>query len=554
MGLDIGLVLYNLRKENKSSQREVCKDICAVSNYSKIETGDIIPDIFSLAILCERLGFDTLGLTAYICKTDAEYWKWKRHATRLARLGKFEELKEHFKQKPKKKTSLNKHLMNQFELFIEAIILEKVEKDYRQALVFYQRAIDCTCKELLVEDRITGIYSQTEIGLVLQYLRCLAENNENEYDYVSARAYSFIEYLNTRHWDSNCKLKIYAQLVVFWTKYDKRNRNMDSKYYHLKSVYNQLQSTNYLYEMINILSYLVTIGKAIGMKADIYEKYLQFFLELYQELDIPFSEPVFEVYNDQLVICIVGDYIKKARKCQKQSQQSISEGICSVESYSRMENGRNIQRNNYSAISEKLEIDERYYLDLVKTNNVAVLQIRKKIANAFCADNYDEAEKYLNELVDLLEEKNQQYVLYNRAKINHGKRLLSEKQYYDALCYAFSQDGDISEIEISNHSFTILEISIIDKIAGALHHMGEDEQAVYYLKALLKNIEADEALKEINYVSVCRVKLNLARYLTDIDRMEEARELFMQEMKEALGRKLFTCHIYWLNMGIRSMM
>ena len=68
MGLDIGRLLYGIRTKYQISVNDICRGICGVSTYCMYENDEIIPDILSVNMFLDRMGFGTLGVSAYISK------------------------------------------------------------------------------------------------------------------------------------------------------------------------------------------------------------------------------------------------------------------------------------------------------------------------------------------------------------------------------------------------------------------------------------------------------------------------------------------------------
>ena len=77
MGLDIGRLLYGIRTKYQISVNDICRGICGVSTYCMYENDEMIPDILSVNIFLDRMGFGILGLTAYISEKEVVYFKWK---------------------------------------------------------------------------------------------------------------------------------------------------------------------------------------------------------------------------------------------------------------------------------------------------------------------------------------------------------------------------------------------------------------------------------------------------------------------------------------------
>ena len=78
MGLDIGRLLYGIRTKYQISVNDICRGICGVSTYCMYENDEIIPDILSVNMFLDRMGFGTLGVSAYISKKEAVYFNGGR--------------------------------------------------------------------------------------------------------------------------------------------------------------------------------------------------------------------------------------------------------------------------------------------------------------------------------------------------------------------------------------------------------------------------------------------------------------------------------------------
>jgi transcriptional regulator with XRE-family HTH domain len=497
----------------------------------------MVPDIFTFVFICERLGLDTSVLTAYVGKQDAEYWKWKYKTGKMIRRGEFKLLISELCNKPSKNNSLNKKLMLQYDLYLNGIIAENVENDLTQAVKNYSDAIKCTCKGLLDKTLIIGIYSQTELGLALLYLNSMVRLDYNNREYVVETLHNLVRYVDECKWSDECKAQIYAKLIVMWVQNDSNDNCTDIKYLHLKKAYDILKKTRKTCEIENILKYLGKIGNMIGEDTTIYDEYRRQFIAIYEEFDIAYENRIYNVYDDAIMITVVGNYIRKARKELGQSQEDVSDGICAVESYSRIENGRNVTRIKYNALAEKLGIEGRYYSEVIKTKSTDAIKCRIKIRDAINDENYTLAQKYLLELKNVIDEDgqdNRQYIEHKEALIKYNKGEYSNKQYYEALCHAYNENSDISSIDNSNHNFTLAEISIVESISKIENKMGRHIEAIKHLQSMISNIEHDNYAKEFYTVILTKARLLMGRYYTDMENMQEARLCFVKCIKDLL--------------------
>ena len=105
------------------------------------------------------------------------------------------------------------------------------------------------------------------------------------------------------------------------------------------------------------------------------------------------------------------------RKKINYTQEKLSEGICSVESYSRIENGRKPSWKNYKALAEKIGVENRYYVELLNTGKIEALLLRREISRIlFSEKSMDKVRESLEKLMEILGEdecaQNKQYLKF----------------------------------------------------------------------------------------------------------------------------------------------
>ena len=92
---------------------------------------------------------------------------------------------------------------------------------------------------------------------------------------------------------------------------------------------------------------------------------------------------IYEPQTEEIMTEFVGHYLTTERKKINYTQEKLSEGICSVESYSRIENGRKPSWKNYKALAEKIGVENRYYVELLNTGKIEALLLRREISREF---------------------------------------------------------------------------------------------------------------------------------------------------------------------------
>lgn len=145
MGLDIGRLLYGIRTKYQISVNDICRGICGVSTYCMYENDEIIPDILSVNMFLDRMGFGTLGVSAYISKKEAVYFKWKESTRACIRNENYKKLEMLLEYMPTGNVSLNKKIREQYAWFVKGIVAEKDTADLKKATECYEKALECTC-------------------------------------------------------------------------------------------------------------------------------------------------------------------------------------------------------------------------------------------------------------------------------------------------------------------------------------------------------------------------------------------------------------------------
>lgn len=112
MGMEIGAVLMTIRKKKRIRQESVCHGICGVSTYSQYENGERIPDILSLKMLFERLGYTPKGLNVYVSEDSLRFRRWNGDLNVLLIHEKYKELAMHLSKMLASNPALNQHLLD----------------------------------------------------------------------------------------------------------------------------------------------------------------------------------------------------------------------------------------------------------------------------------------------------------------------------------------------------------------------------------------------------------------------------------------------------------
>lgn len=131
---------------------------------------------------------------------------------------------------------------------------------------------------------------------------------------------------------------------------------------------------------------------------------------------------------------LIGEIVKQTRESLDISQEELCDGICSVETLSRIETGKSApSRVNFEALMERMGKCGKKYLPFVRHTDMETHLMREEIHRDISQFRYAEAGEVLRQLEERLnadDPVNHQYVLRYRALVDFklGKISLSEKR------------------------------------------------------------------------------------------------------------------------------
>lgn len=225
----------------------------------------------------------------------------------------------------------------------------------------------------------------------------------------------------------------------------------------------------------------------------------------------------------------VGEVIKRTRESLGITQEELSDGICSVENLSRIENGKTTpNRANFEALMEKLGKTGKKYLPFVRGKDMETHLLQDKIAHLISNDRYVDIPPILEKVeqkLDLEDKINQQYILRVKALTKYNLGEISEEEKRQMLEMALRctipryENG-----ELTSGILTRMEIFIFCNIAASYAEEGNLEKAIEILKQLevyFQNTQIDKKERESSEVLALS---NLAQCLGRAGFSEEAKK------------------------------
>ena len=537
MGLNIGRLLYGIRTKYEMNVKDICRGICSPSSYCMYENGEIVPDILLVNMFLDRMGFGILGLTAYISEKEVVYFKWKESTRACIRNENYKKLVMLLEHMPTGNVSLNKKIREQYAWFIKGIVAEKDTADLKKATECYEKALECTCGFLIKSQKIEGTFSVREIHIYAIYLNLLCKVNPKEKEEVISRFYQLMQYVNVHYVEEQQKVKIYPLLVCLWGNLVIEGKDTEGSFEIFEKTLELLRKQKSLYCLLEIMRLHILVGLKEKRDMSKEQEDIKILQSFFEEFGYQAQSQIYVPQANEIMLEHVGQYLSTERKKVNYTQEKISDGICSVESYSRIENGRKPTRNNYKALTEKIGTENRYYIELVNTGNIDALLLRREISYELFMEKNERLPELLEELKTVLGEKevakNRQYLEFVRVSIEENTGRKTWNQCCDMFRNILSYTMNEKEIGKKRHVYTMLEINLIDHISVCMAKDGKSEEAMHLIKAFLDDMDY---MKTEKYYETFLAKLNYARWRSDRGNFDEAECIYREGIEQRIRR------------------
>ncbi len=501
------------------------------------ENGEIVPDILPVNMFLDRMGFGILGLTAYISEKEVVYFKWKESTRACIRNENYKKLVMLLEHMPTGNVSLNKKIREQYAWFVKGIVAEKDTADLKKATECYEKALECTCGFLIKSQKIEGTFSVREINIYAVYLNLLCKVNPKEKEEAISRLYQLMQYVNVHYVEEQQKVKIYPLLVCLWGNLVIEGKNTEGSFEIFEKTLELLRKQKSLYCLLEIMRLHILVGLKEKRDMSKEQEDIKILQSFFEEFGYQAQSQIYVPQANEIMLEHVGQYLSTERKKVNYTQEKISDGICSVESYSRIENGRKPTRNNYKALTEKIGTENRYYIELVNTGNIDALLLRREISYELFMEKNERLPELLEELKTVLGEKevakNRQYLEFVQVSIEENTGRKTWNQCCDMFRNILSYTMNEKEIGKKRHVYTMLEINLIDHISVCMAKDGKSEEAMHLIKAFLDDMDY---MKTEKYYETFLAKLNYARWKSDRENFDEAECIYREGIEQRIRR------------------
>lgn len=314
MGLDIGRLLYGIRTKYQISVNDICRGICGVSTYCMYENDEMIPDILSVNMFLDRMGFGTLGVSAYISKKEAVYFQWRESTRECIQSEKYKNLSKLSECMPTKNMMLNEKIRQQYDWFLKGIIAEKEALDFESAKDYYEQALRCTCSFLIETEKIEGALGVTELHIYAIYLYLLRQMKPKEKNQIACRLFQLMKYVQTHFAEEQQKVKIYPLLVCLWGNLTMDEKSEKNRYEIFDQTFQLLRRRKSLYCLLDIMRLRILSGVKEKRSMTREQGELQILQSFFEEFGYQAKSQIYVPQANEIMLEHVGQYLSTERK------------------------------------------------------------------------------------------------------------------------------------------------------------------------------------------------------------------------------------------------
>lgn len=246
-----------------------------------------------------------------------------------------------------------------------------------------------------------------------------------------------------------------------------------------------------------------------------------------------------------------GDIIRLTRNASGMTQEQLSEGVCSVETLSRIENGKHsVKKSTYAQLMAKMERDTRKNYALCTSADMELLEERIWVEDALSKHDYAKAEQYLHVLKKKIDDSeiSRQYVGRIEGVVDYRLGKIDVQEYVGRMDKAIKITVPDYEKYLAEeksayvYPFTELEVMTLVSLANAYGNMEKPDKSIRIFDLLLRCLEEGY----MDEKSVGRLKMLIEwNYIKAMERsgkyrdaLEKAKMLLETVIKNDNGRMI----------------
>lgn len=240
-----------------------------------------------------------------------------------------------------------------------------------------------------------------------------------------------------------------------------------------------------------------------------------------------------------------GDVIRLTRNAVGMTQEELSDGICSVETLSRIENNRHkIKRDIYRKLMERMERGIHDNCAVCMGNDMSLLEEYILLEDTLSKREYDISKQYLAHICEKISDSvvDRQYLKRVRALVDYELGEISAQAFIKQLQEAMEMTIPAYESYLWGdqrgkiYPYREQEILILMGMGIAYYDVGELDKDIIIYEMIIRSLDAGY-MDEKNAAELKLINLaNLSRPLGKLGRYEEALAKAEEGLNMAISR------------------
>ena len=241
----------------------------------------------------------------------------------------------------------------------------------------------------------------------------------------------------------------------------------------------------------------------------------------------------------------VGDMIRLTRQAIGMSQEELSDNICSVQTLSRIENGKvKVKKRIYQQLMERMGRDGAKNYSVLSAENLEILDIMVEVDNAIFYKDYSLAELKLNRLKEGLsveEEINYLYIRECEILIDSGlHRMSKEKELEELEKLSTLIVPDYKQYLGKVYPFMRTEVVLLMNIGSVYGALGQRKMAIDIYYMLIRSMNTGYMRQEDSIQLIVMLISNAARYYGGLGKRDTAIRMSWNAIHKAKRHQLYT--------------
>ena len=523
-----GELIYDIIIRENVSQSALCRGLCSTSAFSRYLNGERTLDRLLFTVILQRLGKSPDKFITMLTDEEYSYFEWKQRICQAQLSRDWKSVYALLQEEQAQNRNCNALLQEQYYMLMQGVIREKLFNDRAESVQLIGEAIALTVPGFPEQAEETLLRGQQLLGeqeiLAILLWQSLQQEKEKSFEVLRL----LMHYIEIHYQDEQETVKLYPKVAAQYLQI----LYQEGKYHECMSIAEKavgmMISTGYSFCMETILTVQVNAAEKLGLTEQMEKRKVQLaaWKEVMQEYrgQDDREEDLFllDIWQEAELL---HETLSLRRQESGYSQETLSEGICTPETLSRIETGkRPPRRKTYHALNEKLSLRRDYFYSVIETDDFRVLEEKWQLDKLLMLRKWEEAETALKKSemkLDMTQGCNRQYIANAQSIINQqmGKVCMKDEllKLVNILGYTVEnppRNSDVAKWPDSFwiHPFTNGEINVLINMSDVLDFGGQTECAARLLEKILEFYQNSRIKPEFHFRPLMLVIQRLSAY------------------------------------------